>query len=120
VAITITAQRQAVANAYGTAAPYGVLFNGVPATTGAATNELSGGGYARLAMSWGAATAATPSVITSTAAAFSVASGATVDHAGVAASSTAGTADIRDAAAVTSQAFASAGTYTLTATYSQT
>jgi hypothetical protein len=120
--IAITAQRQAVANAYGTAAPYGCLFNGVPATTGAATNELTGGSpaYARVALSWGAATAASPSVITSTAAAFNVASGATVDHAGVCVSGTAGTADVRDTAAVTSQAFASQGTYTLTATYSQT
>lgn len=120
--IAITAQRQAVANAYGTAAPYGCLFNGVPATSGAATNELTGGSpaYARVALSWGAATAASPSVITSTAAAFNVASGATVDHAGVCVSGTAGTADVRDTAAVTSQAFASQGTYTLTATYSQT
>jgi hypothetical protein len=120
MAIAITAQRQAVANAYGTAAPYGVLFNGVPASTGAATNELSGGGYARQAMSWGAATAASPSVITSTAAAFSVGSGVTVDHAGVAVSVTAGTADIRDTGTVTSQLFSSAGTYTLTVTFSET
>jgi hypothetical protein len=42
-----------------------------------------------------------------------------VTYAGVCVSTTAGTADVRDAAAVTSQAFASQGTYTLTATYQQ-
>lgn len=122
MAIAITAQRQAVANAYCTAAPYGVLFNGTPATSGAATNELVAGtaGYARVNLTWGSATAASPAVCTSAATAFNVSSGATVDHAGCAVSGTLGTADIRDTAAVTSQAFASNGTYTLTATYSQT
>lgn len=119
MAINITAQRQATAVGYGAAAPYGVLFSATPPTTGAATGELSGGGYARQALNWSAATAASPSVITGTGT-FNVGSGVSVTYSGVAVSGTAATADIRDIADVPDQAFASAGTYTLTATYSQT
>ena len=46
-------------------------------------------------------------------------SGTTVTFFGVTASATAGTADVRDKVAVTSQAFASQGTYQVTATYTQ-
>jgi hypothetical protein len=95
MAIAVLAQRNALATSYGTAAPYGALFSADPGTSGSVTGEITGGApaYARKALSWGAASA---SAITSGA-----------------------TADLRDKVGVTSQAFASQGTYTVTATYTQ-
>lgn len=119
MAISILAQRNAMATAYGVAAPYGALFQSTgPGTTGTATNEITGGSpaYARIAMSWGAPSA---SVITGTPT-FNVASGITVTYFGVTVTGTATTADVRDAVAVTSQSFSSQGTYQVTATYTQT
>jgi hypothetical protein len=117
-AIQILAQRNAMATAYGVAAPYGTLFTADPGTTGSVTGEVTGGApaFARKAMSWGAAAA---SAITGTPV-FDVPSGTTVTYFGVAVSATLTTADLRDKVAVTSQAFASQGTYTVTATYTQT
>lgn len=116
--ISILAQRNAMATAYGVAAPYGDLFTSTgPGTTGAATNEVTGGSpaFARKPLSWGAPSA---SVITGTAT-FDVGSGITVTTFGVTVSSTLTTADVRDAVTVTSQTFASQGTYAVTATYTQ-
>ena len=117
MAIAILAQRNALATAYGTAAPNGALFTADPGTSGSATGEVTGGSpaYARKSMGWGAAS---NSAITGTAT-FDVPSGTTVTFFGVTASATAGTADVRDKVAVTSQAFASQGTYQVTATYTQ-
>jgi hypothetical protein len=117
MAIAILAQRNAMATAYGTAAPYGDLFTADPGTTGTVTGEVSGGSpaFARKSMAWGAAAA---SAITGTAT-FDVPSGTTVTYFGVTVSSTLATADLRDRVAVTSQAFASQGTYQVTATYTQ-
>lgn len=117
MAIAILAQRNAMATAYGTAAPYGDLFTADPGTTGTVTGEVTGGSpaYARKSMAWGAAAA---SAITGTAT-FDVPSGTTVTYFGVTVSSTLATADLRDRVAVTSQAFASQGTYQVTATYTQ-
>lgn len=55
--IRTLAQRNALASAYATAAPFGCLFSADPGTAGAATGELTGGSpvYARVAMAWGAA-----------------------------------------------------------------
>jgi hypothetical protein len=119
MAIAVLAQRNALATAYGTNAPNGALFTADPGTTGTVTGELTGGSpaYARKALNWGAVAA---SVITSAATTFDVGSGNTVTHFGVTVSATAGTADLRDRVAVTSQAFASQGTYVVTATYTQT
>jgi hypothetical protein len=116
--IAILAQRNAMATAYGVAAPYGALFTTDPGTTGSVVGEVTGGSpaYARKALTWG--TAATSAVV-SAATAFDVPSGATIKFAGVTASATAGTSDLRDYVAVANQAFASQGTYTLTATYTQ-
>jgi len=119
MAITILAQRNAMATAYGVAAPFGALFQSTgPGTSGSATNESTGGSpaYNRKAMSWSgpAASAITGAPV------FDVASGQTITYFGVAVTVTPGTADIRDAVAVTSQNFASQGTYTVTATYTQT
>ena len=118
MAIAILAQRNAMATAYGAAAPYGDLFTADPGTSGTVTGEVSGGSpaYARKAMSWGAASS---SAITG-APVFDVPSGTTVTYFGVTVSATLTTADLRDKVAVTSQAFASQGTYTVTATYTQT
>lgn len=117
MAIAILAQRNALATAYGTNAPYGALFTADPGTTGTVTGEVTGGSpaYARVAMAWGAASA---SAITGSPQ-FNVPSGTTVTYFGVTAAGTAGTADLRDRVAVTSQAFSSQGTYTVTATYTQ-
>ena len=118
MAISILAQRNAVATAYGVAAPYGSLFTSTgPGTTGTATNECTGGApaFARQALSWGAAAA---SVITGTGT-FNIASGTTVTFGGVVVSSVLTTADVRDAVAVTNQAYASQGTYAATFTYTQ-
>ena len=119
MAIATLAQRNALATAYGAAAPYLALFGSTgPGTTGAATNEISGGSpaYTRKAANWGAASA---SAITSAAGAHDVPAAATVTYVGVTVSATPTTADVRDAAAVTSQGFSSQGTYTATATYTQ-
>lgn len=118
MAIQILAQRNAMATAYGVAAPNGALFTADPGTSGTVTGECTGGSpaYARKAISWGAPSA---SAVTG-APTFDVASGTTVTFAGVTVSATAGTADLRDKVAVTSQAFASQGTYVCTFTYTQT
>lgn len=119
MAITILAQRNAMATAYGVAAPNGALFTSTgPGTSGSATNEVTGGApaYARKALSWGAASA---SVITSSLATFDIPAATTLTFAGVTVSATAGTADVRDAVAITNQTFASQGTYGLTATFTE-
>lgn len=119
MAIRNVTQRNAMATAYGAAAPYGAMFTADPGTADAATNECTGGSpaYNRKALSWG--TAAT-SAIVSGATVFDIASGTTVTYFGVATSVTPAAATVRDSATVTSQAFASQGTYTVTATYTQT
>jgi hypothetical protein len=118
MAIRNLSQRNAMATAYGTAAPYGALFTADPGVADAATNEIAGGSpvYVRKAVSWGAAAA---SAVTG-APVFDVAAGVTVTYAGVTVGSVKTTADVRDSAAITSQAFASQGTFTVTFTYTQT
>lgn len=116
MAIRNLSTRNVLATAYGTDNPYGALFTADPGTSDSATGEVTGGSpaYARKALSWGAASA---SAITSAATVFDVPSGTTVTYFAVA-SATSG-ATIGDSVAVTSQAFASQGTYTVTATYTQ-
>ncbi|MGV8972188.1 MAG: hypothetical protein ACOH10_07685 [Rhodoglobus sp.] len=118
MAIRNLTQRNAMATAYGVAAPYGAIFTADPGVADAATGESVGGTpvYQRKAISWGAAVA---SAITG-APVFDVAAGQTIIYAGVTVGATKTTADVRDSAAVTSQAFASQGTYTVTFTYTQT
>ncbi len=117
MAIQVLAQRNAMATAYGVAAPNGALFTADPGTSGTVVGECTGGSpaYARKALSWGAPSA---SVVTGSGT-FDIASGTTITFAGVTVSATAGTADLRDKVAVTSQAFASQGTYLATFTYTQ-
>lgn len=118
--IAIGAEKDSLANKYAADAPYGALFTGDPGTTGAATNETSGGSpaYARKAISWSTSSGGAGVVTGSPT--FDVASGQTITYVGVCASSTATTADVKDKTSVTSQAFASQGTYQVTFTYTQT
>jgi hypothetical protein len=118
MAIAVLAERNSLANKYAADAPNGALFTADPGTSGTVVGECTGGSpaYARKALTWGSASA---SVVTSAATTFDVASGTTVTFFGVTVSSTAGTSDLRDKVAVTSQAFASQGTYVVTATYTQ-
>ena len=114
MAIQTATQKNNLATAYGAAATHAALYTTAPG--GTAGTEPSGGSpaYARKAISWGA-----PSngVITGTVT-FDVPSGATIVGAGVHTAITAGT--YLDGGSVTSQAFASQGTYQLTLTYTQT
>lgn len=119
MAIAILAQRNSLATSYGTAAPFGALFSSDPGTSGTTSGaEITGGApaYARKNMTWGAVS---NSSITSAATVFDVPSGVTVNFFGVCAAGTANAADLRDKVAVTAQPFASQGTYTVTATYTQ-
>lgn len=117
MAIAVLAQRNALATAYGVAAPYGAIFTADPGTSGTVVGEATGGSpaYARKAVSWGSASGSA----VSGAPVFDVASGTTVTYAGVAVTGTAGTSDLRDKLAVTSQGFSSQGQYTVTFTYTQ-
>lgn len=113
--ILAVATKNSLATSYGVLFAYGALATSTPTTT--AGTEPSGGSpaYARIILAWGSATAG---VITGTAQVFNVPSGATiVGYQGFSAI-TAGT--YIDGATVTSQAFASQGTYTVTPTYTQT
>lgn len=116
MAINSQTARSALANAYGTNAPFAALYS----TAGGASpgTELTGGSpaYARKAATWGGAGATNTN--SATIPAFDVASGSTVAGAGFHSAATAGT--YWDGGAVTSQGFASQGTYTLSASYTQT
>ena len=114
MAIQTTTQKNTVATAYGTAATHGALYTTAPGAS--AGTEVTGGSpaYARKALSWGAASGGVISVTVT----FDVPSGTTVVGAGVHTAISAGT--YLDGASVTSQAFASQGTYQVTFTYTQT
>lgn len=113
MAIQTTTMKNSLATAYGTAATYAALYTTVPG--GTAGTEVTGGApaYARKAISWGAASSG---VVTATVT-FDVPTGVTVVGAGVHSAITAG--NYLDGGSVTSQAFASQGTYALTLTYTQ-
>lgn len=115
MAIQTATQKNTLASAYAAAATHAALYSTAPGASQG--TELTGGSpaYARKALSWGSPT---NGVISATAVVFDVASGSTVAGAGVHTAITAGT--YLDGASVTSQAFASQGTYTLTITYTQT
>lgn len=113
MAIQTTVQKNTLATAYGDAADFAALYTTVPGAT--AGTEVSGGSpaYARKAITW---SAPTNGVITATVT-FDVPTGTTVVGAGVHTLITAGV--YLDGGTVTSQAFSSQGTYTLTLTYTQ-
>lgn len=122
MAIAILAERNSLAAKYALDGPNGCLFTADPGTTGTTTTEVTTTGspaYARKAIggNWASQTASA-SAVTGTAT-FDVPASTTITYAGVAASATRGTADLKDYAAVTSQNFASQGTYAATYTYTQ-
>lgn len=113
--VATATEKNSLATKYGVDAVYAALFTADPGATGAVTGEVTGGApaYARKTISWGAAAAG---VVTGTCT-FDVPTGTTVTFAGVCSALTG--ANLLDRVAVTSQAFASQGTYALTLTYTQ-
>lgn len=113
MAIQTTTEKNALATEYGIDAAYGAVYTTAPGAS--AGTEPSGGSpaYARKALTWGAPSGG---VITATAT-FDIPSGTTVVGVGVHTAATAGT--YLDGTSVTSQAFASQGTYAVTFTYTQ-
>lgn len=119
--------KNTLATAYGTAATHAAAYTTVPG--GSQGTEVTGGSpaYARKAISWGAAGAvgplgsgsqpATPGVSYAQVI-FDIPAGATVVGAGVH-SAISGGANYLDGGAVTSQNFATQGTYTLNLSYTQ-
>ena len=110
-----TSFRNSIATQAGTLCAYGALCTTAP-TTSAFGTEVTGGSpaYARLACSWGAAASG---AVTATGQAFNVPASTTVVGYGCFSAITAGTYEI--ACDITSQTFASQGTYTITPTYTQ-
>lgn len=107
-----TVEKNALAAKYGVDGAWVALFTSAPSgdTPGA---EVAGGTYARVAPSWSSPASG---VITATVT-VNVPAGTTVVGAGLYSASTGGT--YIDGGTVTSQAFASAGTYQLTLTFTQ-
>lgn len=116
MAVQTAQQRENLAVAYGAAATYASLHTANPGTTGASELSTTGGSpsYARKPITWAAGTV--DGTVTATAV-FDVPSGVTVAGAGFWTAATGGT--YLDGGTVTTQAFASQGTYTLTATFTQ-
>ena len=114
MAIQTAAMKNILSDAYKGAATHAALYTTAPG--GSPGTEVTGGSpaYARKVTSWSASS----NGVTSTTVTFDVPSGTTVVGAGVHSAITAGT--YYDGASVTSQAFASQGTYQLTLTYTQT
>lgn len=110
--IQTTAMKDIVANAYHTAAAFGAAYTTVPGAS--AGTEPSGGSpaYARKPLSWPAGNG---SSVTAT---FDIPSGATIAGAGLHSALTAGT--YYDGGSVSSQPFASQGTYAVTFTFTTT
>lgn len=114
MAIQVASTKTSLAASYAALALYGALTSTAPsATTG---TEISGGSpaYARIACSW---TPGAAGVTTATAQVFNVAAGTTVVGYELFSASTGGT--YIDGATITSQAFASQGTYSITPTFTQ-
>jgi hypothetical protein len=113
MAIQTTVQKNSLADKYAADCPYGAVYTTAPGAS--AGTEPSGGSpaYARKALTWSAAS----NGVTSATATFDIPSGATIVGIGLHSAVTAGT--YRDGASITSQAFASQGTLTVTFTYTQ-
>lgn len=104
-----------LSDAYKGAALYGALTTSAPSSSSG--TEVSGGSpaYARKALSWGSSSSG---VVSASAATFDVPTSTTVVGFQVHSAVTAGT--YYDGVTITSQAFASQGTYAITPTYTQT
>lgn len=110
MAIATTTEKNSLASKYATDAPYVTLFTTAP-SGGSPGTEFSG---TRVSAGWGAPT---NGVITGSAV-LNVSSGQTINGVGLYSASTAGT--YIDGVTVASQAYGSAGTYTVSLTYTQT
>jgi hypothetical protein len=111
--IQTTTEKNNLATKYGTDAAFGSVYTTAPGASQG--TEPSGGSpaFARKALSWGAASGGVVTVTVT----FDIPSGTTIVGAGVHTLITAGT--YLDGTSVTSQNFASQGTYTVTFTYTQ-
>lgn len=112
--IQTAAQKEFLAIAYGTNATHGAVYTTAPGAT--AGTEPTGGSpaYARKPLTWAPGTV--DGVITATAT-FDIPAGATIIGAGVHSALTGGT--YLDGGSITSQPFASQGTFQFTFTYTQ-
>ncbi len=111
MAIQTAAMRTILANAYGASAAYGALYSTAPGAS--AGTELTGGSpaYARKALTWAGGN---PNAASAT---FDVPAGSTVAGTGVHSGASGGT--YYDGVSLTSQAFASQGTYQVSYSYTQ-
>jgi hypothetical protein len=109
--VQTTAMKDILANAYHSSAAYGSVYTTAPGATQG--TEPTGGSpaFARKALTWGANNAGTA------VATFDIPASTTIVGAGVHSAVTAGT--YYDGVGLTSQAFASQGTYQVTFTYTQ-
>jgi hypothetical protein len=112
LAISTTTEKNNLATKYGQDAAYVALFTTAP-SGGTAGTEVSGGTYARVAAGWSAPSSG---VITGSVT-INVPTGVTINGVGLYTAATGGT--YVDGVTVTSQNFASAGTYTVALTYTQ-
>lgn len=114
MAVNTLTMRNALVTAYIAAAIQAALYTTTVAAgpSGAMGTEVAVSGYARQTLSWSAASASA----TTATATFTIGAACTIAGAGVHATS--GGAYL-DGGNVTSQVFATAGTYTLTLTYTQ-
>jgi len=112
MAIQTAQGKENLAVAYGDAADFAALYTTAPGAT--AGTEVTGGGYARQPLTWAPGTV--DGVVTATAT-FNVPAGVTVRGGGVHTLVTGGV--YLDGATLPDQAFGSAGTYTLTLTFTQ-
>lgn len=110
MAIDTVVQKEALADAYASAAPYVSLNTADPGTTGA--NEAAG--ITRVAISW--STGDNTDGVQTGVAVLAVPAGVTVTHASLWSAATGGT--YRDGA-VLSQSYTGAGNYTVSLTYTQ-
>lgn len=108
MAVATTLAKNAIVSGYAGQASFAALFTTVPGAT--AGTEVTGGSYARQAVTWGApANGVSTATVT-----FNVPAGVTVQGAGFFTTATGAT--YVDGGSVTAQTFATAGTYTLTLT----
>lgn len=111
MAIATSTQRDALAIEYGQDITHAALFTADPGTSGTVVGEVTGGTYARQPITW---SAPSDGVITGSVV-FDVPAGVTVTHAAGCSAIVGDT--LRDRVAVTPQAFATDGTYTLALTF---
>lgn len=113
MAIQTNAMKNILSDAYKGSATHGAVYTTAPGSS--AGTEPSGGSpaYARKALSWSASSGG----VTSATATFDIPASTTIVGAGVHSALTAGT--YYDGGSLTSQTFASQGTYEVTFTYTQ-